>query len=345
MRRLSFLIVFACLLLSWPAVINPGPQPVGWDDAHYLHRASCVTHAIFEPALTGFGDCLKLAVKAPLMAWLGWPWGPWSASADGIGLPLVSLAVLTFGVVVALAEIMLQLAIPPLAILLAFTCVTLNPLLRVVAGGYEGDTLMALLVALLGMLVPLELRRPNPGLCTSIGRGLAWGGVIALGIMAKTSFGFFAAALAPLLLYLRLTRSGWRSALVATLACTVIMAPVAIYHLLYWNEIIGHVRLSLVGPLAEHTSYNLDFTGYLSTLFGRYGSVPMALTAMTAVIGWWLGTKRPAGLWALVWPVLVLVVYIGLTASSQNHDMRYGLPFLVGLPFALAALAASDTPA
>ena len=38
----------------------------------------------------------------------------------------------------------------------------------------------------------------------------------------------------------------------------------------------------------------------------------------------------------------MLVGYLLLTASSQNHDLRYGLPFLVGLPFALAALATAE---
>jgi len=342
MRWLSALIVFACLLLAWPVVVNPALAPVGWDDAHYLHRAACITHAMFQPALTGFDDCLSLAVKAPLMAWLSWPWGPQAGLEAGIGLPFVSLAVLTLAVAVLLAELMVRLAIPRLLIVLAFACLTLNPLLGVVAGGYEGDTLVSLLVALLGMLVPLELRRPNPGLWQSVGRGLAWGAVIALGVMAKTSFGFFAAALGPLLVVVRASRSGPKAAALAALAAAVVMAPVVAYHLIYWDEIVGHVLLSAAGPLAKYTSYGLTPFGYLAALFGRYGSVPMVLALLAAVVGWRLGHQRPTGLWALVWPVAVLVVYIGLTAASENHDMRYGLPFLVGLPFALVALTASD---
>lgn len=342
MRWLAALIVFACLLLSLPAVIDPGPATVGWDDAHYLHRAACVTHAVYQGSLGGVQDCLALVVKGPLMAWLSWPWGPRAATEAGIGLPFVSLAVLTLGVVIVLAETMVRLAIPRVLILLAFACLTLNPLLGGVAGAYEGDTLVSLLVALLVMLVPLELRRPNPGTWQSIGRGLAWGGVMALGVMAKTSFGFFAVALAPLLVYLRVRRSGLGAAAVAVLACGVAVAPVVAYHLIYWDEIVGHVLLSAVGPLAKYTSYDLDFAGYLQTLFGRYGSVPMALALLAALIGWRLGTRRPSGLWAPAWPLLVLIAYIALTASSENHDLRYGLPFLVGLPFAMVALTASE---
>lgn len=342
MRWLSALIVFACLLLSLPAVIDPGPAAVGWDDAHYLHRASCITHAVFQLAPEGVQDCLALVVKGPLMAWLSAPWGPRAATEAGVGLPLVSLAVLSFGVIIVLAETMVRLAIPRVLILLAFACLTLNPLLASVAGAYESDTLVSLLVALLVMLVPLELRRPNPGTWQSIGRGLAWGGVMALGVMAKTSFGFFAVALAPLLVVLRASRSGVGAAALAVLACGAAVAPVVAYHLIYWDEIVGHVLLSAAGPLAKYTSYGLTPFGYLAALFGRYGSVPMVLALLAAVVGWRLGHQRPTGLWALVWPVAVLVVYIGLTAASENHDMRYGLPFLVGLPFALVALTASD---
>ncbi len=339
------LTLFACLALAWPAVIQSGPAQVGWDDAHYLHRAACITHAVFEPALTSFSDCLALVVKAPLMAWLGWVWGPQAATAAGSGLPFVSLAVLTFGVVLAIAELMVWLAIPTPLILLGFAGLTVNGLAAVIAGAFEGDTLVALLVALLCLLVPLELRRPSPGLWPSLGRGAAWGLVIATGVMAKTSFGYFAALLGPALLYLRLSRSGALASGLAVLAALVVMAPVIAYHLAFWDAIIGHVRDSAMGPLAKYTSYGLTPPAYLATLFGRWGWPSAALAGALAVwVIWRLRSGRPAGwTWAL-WPLGVLTGYLILTALSENHDLRYGLPFLVALPFALAALATPANP-
>ena len=341
MRWLSALILFLCLLLAWPIVVGSGAAPVGWDDAHYLHRAACVTHALFDPQLIGFSDCFALVVKAPLMAAFAWPWGPHVATYIGIGLPFVSLAVVTFAVVIVLGEMMLRLAIPWLVILLAFVCLALNPVLQTIAGNYGGDTLVSLLVSLLIMLVPLELRVPTTGLWPSIGRGAAWGAVIALGVLAKISFAFFAVALMPALLYLRLTRSGFSATMVAVLACAALTAPVVIYHLVYWDELIGHALASATGPLALHTSYGLDVPGYLHILFTNYGTVPTVLAPLTAIIGWRLGRKRPVGHWVLVWPIVVLLGYLALVAVSDNHDLRYGLPFLVGLPFALAALVAT----
>ncbi|MEI8395522.1 MAG: hypothetical protein WCF85_12350 [Rhodospirillaceae bacterium] len=345
MRRESALVLFVCLLLAVPAIVSSVPSPVGWDDAYYLHRAACITKAMFEPMQVSYRECLTEIVKAPLMAWLSWPWGPKAATVSGIGLPFVSMAVVTFGIVLALGDLMLRLAIPRLLILLAFACLALNPILLDIAGNYEGDTIMALLVALLIMLVPQEALRPNPGAWKSVGRGLAWGAVIATGVMAKTSFGFFAVLITPVLFYLRTIRSGAGAATLALLVCVAVCAPVIAYHLIYWNEIVGHVLVSTVGPLAKYTSYNLDSFAYLKALFARYGSVPMILAGITAIVGWRLGSQRPAGLWAPLWPLLVLVGYLGLTAACENHDMRYGLPFLVGLPFALVALTASTTPA
>ncbi len=350
-RWTSVLILLACLGLAWPVVVAPAPWPVGWDDAFYLHRAACVTHALFQPALMGFNDCLSLMVKAPLMAWLAWPWGPQAATASGIGLPFVSLAVVTFGVVIALAEVMLWLAIPRVLILLVFAGLTVNGLLAVVAGAYEGDTLVSLLVPLLGLMVPLEHRCPHQGSGAglwwpSLGRGLAWGLVIAAGVMAKTSFGYFAALLGPALLYLRISRSGLAAGGVAALAALVVMAPVIAYHLIYWDVIIAHVRDSAMGPLAKYTSYGLDFFGYFGTLFGRWGW-PSAgcVLVLAAAIGWGLRTRRFTGNpWWPAWPLLVLTGYLIVTALSENHDLRYGLPFLVGLPFALAALASAERP-
>ena len=347
---LSPLCLFACLLLAWPVIIAPSPAAVGWDDAYYLHRAACITHAIFEPTLTDFSNCLALVVKAPLMAWLAWPWGAQAATSAGIGLPFVSLAVLTFGVVIAIAEVMLWLASPPLLILLAFASLSLNQLLWVIAGGYEGDTLVSLLVVLLGLLVPLEFRCSRRGLWHSIARGLAWGAVIALGVMTKTSFGYFAALLGPALLYLRASRTSLADGAIAATAGLVTIAPVVAYHLVHWDTIIGHVLISTVGAQAKYTSYGLGFGGYLVTLFGRWGwfsavvgAALVATLAATLISRPSLHAKRSVRTWAwLGWPALVLVGYLLLTASSQNHDLRYGLPFLVGLPFALAALATAE---
>lgn len=342
----SALILIACLALTWPVVVQPAPAPVGWDDAHYLHRAACVTHALFQPSLSALGDCLALVVKAPLMAWLAWPWGPQAATASGIGLPFVSLAVLTFAVVIALAEVMLWLAIPWPLILLAFASLTVNGLMAVIAGAFEGDTLVSLLVPLLGLLVALELRRPDPGPWPSLARGLAWGAVIAAGVMAKTSFGYFAALLGPALLFLRLSRSGWAAGALAAIAALLVMAPVVAYHLLYWDAIVGHVRDSAVGPLAKYTSYGLNAPAYLATLAERWGWASAAVTAvLAAAVAWRWRLGRPAGWGWTVWPLVVLTGYLVLTALSENHDLRYGLPFLAGLPFALAALASAGTGA
>ncbi|MEI6413939.1 MAG: hypothetical protein WCP34_06705 [Pseudomonadota bacterium] len=342
-RAGALLCLLLCLLLVAPAVIDSKPASLGWDDAHYLHRMACVTHALTEPGSIRLGDCLSLVVKAPLMAWLGLPWGEQAATAAGLGLASVSLALLTLGAFLWLSETLIRAGVPWPAVALACAAAGTNSLAASIAGGFLGDTLSAVLITLMLLLPLWELLPLRPDEPTASSRGILWGVIMAGAVMAKTSAGFFALSMAPLLLGLRVRRHGWADAARAAGAMIAVTSPVILYHLVYWTEIIGHALASARGPLAAHYSYGLDATGYLVTLWRRCGWPATLLTLLAGVVSLVLAVQyREPGRrrWVLLWPLFVLVVYLGLAAFSDNHDMRYGLPVAMGLPFLLTALAA-----
>lgn len=335
----TFLVCAAALVMVMPAVLDPSVQPVGWDDTHYLHRTTCLNHALFALDLPGLWSCLKEAHKSPLMSFIGLPWGPQAGTAQGLGLVFVSLAVVTFAVFLAVAEMMVRLAIPRLLILGAFAVIALNPLLPVVAGAYQGDILHAALVALFCLLVFQELNLPEPGARSSLVRGATWGLIAALGIMAKISFFFFAALLGPAMLIIRIQRSGWRDGLLALLAALLVAAPVLALHFFHREVLFGHALRSSIGPLAEQTSYGLTFISYFQELAQRTRGTGFALIALAFFAWMYAYASPPQSLLARFLPFCALCLYLILVGLSPNHDMRYAFPFLIAAPVVLAAVA------
>ncbi|CAK0760509.1 conserved membrane hypothetical protein [Gammaproteobacteria bacterium] len=332
----SRVILLLGVFLIAPAVIDSQPTALGWDDAHYFHRMVCVTRAFNAFDLSGLNECLHLAVKAPLIGWMGLPWGHVVTTPKGLGLASVSLVFFTLFAFGGLANLLLRRGVPQLVLLLACASVGVNQLAARVAGAFLGDTLSAVLISLILLLPLLELdgesSLPRPWV-----RGLVWGSLMAVAVMAKTSAGFFAITMVPLLIFLRVRRFGWNDAFRATLAMLLAASPIIFYHLFYWDEVIGHVLLSTVGPIAKYTSYNLDAAEYLTKLLEISGIISLLLVLpIVSFISWHWSRSR----WIMVWPLLVLLSYLAIIALSENHDMRYGLPVVIGLPFLLAGFTA-----
>jgi|GEM_PF-6689398 len=336
--RDSRVILLLGVLLVAPAIIDSQPTTLGWDDAHYFHRVICVTRAVNALDPSGLHQCLHLAVKAPLMGWMGLPWGHVVTTSQGLGLASVSLAFFTLFAFGGIINLLLRRGVPQLVLLLACASVGVNQLAARVAGAFLGDTLSAVLITLILLLPLLELEGesslPRPWV-----RGLVWGSLMAVAVMAKTSAGFFGITMAPFLIFLRVRRFGWNDAFRATLAMLMAASPIIFYHFFYWDEVIGHVLLSTVGPIAKYTSYNLDAAGYLTKLFGISGIISLLLVLpIVSFMSWSWSSFRSR--WIMIWPLLVLLSYLVIIAFSANHDMRYGLPVVIGLPFLLAGFTA-----
>ena len=335
----SYITIAACLVLSSFIAVSQGVSRIGWDDVTYMHRAVCIDNAIFNPMLISFDTCLSGVVKDPIMAWLAWPWGPQAATESGIGLSYISLAILELGVCVAIVSLMLRVSIPEPIIITSFICLVADPLFSTHPGSFESDILVSLLVVLLGLLIPLELQPDDSGRMGSIRRGLLWGGVVAVGVMAKSNYIFFAALIGPALVYLRYRNLGVKSATISLIAAFVIASPVIVYHLLYWDQIVGHVLITL-GPVAKYTSYGLTPISYVYALYDKISPMSAPVGILFVMILGWTLYRRPNDIIILLWPLLVSIIYFGVTACSENHDFRYAMPFLAALPFCLAGLTA-----
>ncbi|CAK0766623.1 putative PMT_2 domain-containing protein [Azospirillaceae bacterium] len=357
-RLFTTVVVFLALAFLTPLLIQYAPShQVGWDDAFYLHRAACVNHGVFSSDLVSLSGCFADIHKSPMMAFWSLPWGEQAATEDGAALGLVTLTFVMFVVVIAIIELLVLLAVPRLLILLASIGLFFTPLPWSVVGVYQGDVLISLLTTLLLLLIPLELHAPEHCQRSSVARGVFWGLIFSVGVMTRPAFGVLVVLSAPMLIALRWRRVGARTAIITTFVAVLVSSPAIVYLLVYWNELSGYA-INSAGLISKYASYGLDWKGYLNALVERLGLgviffMAIGFIACSMLISRhmshsfraWRGQEKTAHLeppivtFLRFYPFLLLELYLGLTALSVNHDMRYALPFVFGLPFVAASIA------
>ncbi len=318
-----------------PVLVGRGPYRPAWDDSVFLRHTVCVNRALSNHDLPAFRQCLTTLDKGPLMALLGIPWGQQMNSPAGLGLAFFSLSALAWVQVVTLITLLFSLHVPYLLIAAAAATLPLNPFLRSFAGSYYADMPVALAVAIGCLLLPLEARAPaSCSRWASVLRGCLWGLTLAVGVLGKTTFLLFAAIIGPFLLIQRWRVCG-RAATLCSLASTVLVASPAIFiTFTYWEIYYQHSQIAAFGPIAQFYSRGLDSVGYLAEFIRS--SVAFSVVAGLLLVGFLAALfRRKREAYQSLPGLFALVIYGSAVITSPNHDPRFMMPLLVGLPIAL----------
>jgi hypothetical protein len=97
------------------------------------------------------------------------------------------------------------------------------------AKAFLADSLFACTALAAVLLIPYEARTHCLSIRDAVMRGILWGSILSLGVMAKLNFLYFIVFIVPTLFLIRLHHGGLRSALAALIAFACWSAPSAIY--------------------------------------------------------------------------------------------------------------------
>ncbi len=326
-----------CLLFA-PILLNYETFQPAWDDTYFLHRAVCIHHAAANLDLSGINECLSILTKSPLMVFSTLPWGALGGTVSGVGLSFVTLALLSWILVILIYSLCRRAGISLQLVILAGAVVGLNEFVRGMAGSFLVDTPFGLIVAASCLLVPLEQQEGDPMGKSSLARGVLWGVVVSLGILAKITYLFFAAFLLPLIFILRWRKYGYRQAFAATAAALfVLLVPLLLFLRLFPNFLSHAVRSSFGAGSEFYASADTTLWSHMKNLGHAPGMAVVPLVILLFIVGIRMSREKSWFSWRLV-PLFSLLCYALITLMSSNQDLRFASPVFIGLPFALAAL-------
>lgn len=337
----NLLLVAALFAFSVaPTFISYQPYIFQWDDADYFMRAIGVNLAFWSgnsQALVRF----MVSQHPPAMTLLGVPWGPlesWNAA----GKCFVTLAAVISLLAVISLYLLLRIGVKPLYLVVASVCVgiSLGPYpsgapAHLGSTAFIADSLFAWAALAAVLLVPYEARTHSNTTRGSIVRGLLWGLILSLGMMAKLSFVYFVVPIVPLLFFMKLRRDGMRSALTALIAFVCCSSPFSLYLRRWGRQSFLLAKASAFGGLAGfYYSPLLQFLGNTVRESPGIGiSLLLTVSALICVL-----IKRDL---RESWPdILALLIMVGfgiIVMVSPNREIRFSFPVIIALPF-LAAI-------
>ena len=341
-RHLWLIVIPAVVLLAY-VIVDYSPLIIRWDDAYFIRNTLCVRDAVYGGGGKALGGCLSHIWKSPIMAFLGIPWGMASTPDIIVQTSFVALSVATFAVAIACFIILLRIGVNLFMLLLALLFLALNEYLREQRGVYLADGMFSFIVTLALLLIPLELKSPALGKANSVMRGCLWGAVITLGVLSKITFGFFIALIAPVLLYQRWKNAGRQSTCVTLVASFVVMLPALAIYALFGKIYFSYGVQCSFGSVAK--LYTVDGMGakeyvlqYIHYISFHHALRILALLSLAAL---WAYTRKPRPSWLFLYPLLILLGYLGIAATSSNRDFRFAMPLMIALPLLLAAITAN----
>lgn len=345
-RRWVLLATF--LILVSPTVISYSPYPLSWDESYYLGRVICTNQAAYRFSMSALKECLAGTLKGPIMGFVNLPWGPVGGTERGIGLSFIGLTILIWILVVLTYRVCLRGGIPTGPLLLAAVTICLSPLLRASAGAMMTDTLLGWCVALGLLLIPLEYARCATGFAPSVWRGLLWSLVINVGMLSKVTFAFFLCLIGVVLIAVRERYSG-EYPLRCAFGSSILGSLPAIIIWRYNGLIFLNVAAMSAWGLAKYWSIpGMTASGYVKRYLFQLGLalIPLAVLSVLFIRGIIIEKQRRLG---RILPVLIILLYLGVAARSQNRDPRFTIPVMIALPLCLAwtttKSAPRDTPA
>jgi hypothetical protein len=323
--------MFLFLAAVAPGILSFAPVSLHWDEAYYADRVICMSREFSRVSPRGMAGCLT-GHKGVAIELVGLLWGRAGATESGIGLALVGLGFLNFLFALVTYGVAIRAGLAPWSLALAALSIGLTRDVQANAGTFMTDTLVAWCTALTLMLIVLEARVPDQRPWASFLRGALWAVALATGSLAKLTFGFFAAAVLPIIIYLRWRNCG-RRPLLFTLAGALVFSLPAL-------AILGvdgpaMVRFALFASFGEAAALwrvpGLTFLGYVARFFANFhfALIPLGLLALLFVRG---VVKEKVRLL----PLGVVFVYLGVAAMGQNRESRYLLPLAIALPLVLS---------
>ena len=337
----SFTIVLMALFA--PLIVNFQVRVPEWDQLYFLHRGACLNNAVQALSLAGLDECLQSVFKSPVMALLLLPAGPLHGLTSLAVAPVV-LAFTTFGLVLIVGQIAQAAQISRLALIGAAATSLLSPTLTGTGAPFLVDMAFSITVLATLLLIPLEYGSPTVESFANIKRGLLWGLLVTLGLLAKLTYFYFAALVFVPLALMSLYLSGWRTTLIKISAASIVgLMPLSMFWF-YGAGYIQHAYGAAFGPI---TAFYDDGLGRLAFIQASLGSLGLsywfavAVLCSAVVLGWRKEqpTFRPLlGCYLLI----ILGIYLFIASGSPNKDQRFFWLVWLALPFCIAAMIPSS---
>jgi hypothetical protein len=161
-RRFRSLLCALIVLagLSFLALNSDHSEPA-WDELWFLHRAGCVSHAVFAASLSGVDTCLSNVFKSPIMTVLLLPAGPIHGIESALSIAPVCLAFTVLALVVGLGWLLSLMRMPLAAVVISVLAARFSPTLFQGHAPFLVDDFLALVVLLTLLLPVLEWTAPR----------------------------------------------------------------------------------------------------------------------------------------------------------------------------------------
>ena len=330
-----------------PTFISYQPYLFRWDDSDYLQRAIAASRAFWSGNFNGLISAM-VSLRPPAMTLLGLPWGP-LASWDAAGKCFITLAAVISLLAALCLYLLLRIGVKPLFLVAASGCVvaSLGPYppgatAHADATAFLADSLMAWTALAAVLLIPYEARSHCPSIRGAVARGILWGGILSLGTMTKVTFLYFIVFIIPMLFFIRLRRSGLRSAMVAIIACTYCLAPTYAYWVLWGRPAIDHARASSFGRVADF--YYVPLLQFLGSTFRESPGLALSGVLTSAVLVYVVIKRRFMPSWPDFLALLIMMGFGIVVLAAPNREIRFAFPAIIGLPFLAGILMSGEGP-
>ncbi|MGA2793991.1 MAG: hypothetical protein ABSE69_10725, partial [Roseiarcus sp.] len=190
--------------------LSSGHSKPAWDELFFLHRAACVSRAVFDASFDGVDLCFGQMSKSPLMALLLLPAGPINGIVGALSIAPVCLALATLSLLVVLGWQLSRIGVPLIAVVLSVVAAALSPALFEGHAPFLVDDLLSIVVLATLLLLPLEWKAPPKTQGEAALRGALWGTIATLGVLSKLTYFLFLGAIAVPVVLVAYRRTGWR---------------------------------------------------------------------------------------------------------------------------------------
>ena len=305
-----------------------------------------VSRALWSGHLHGLGALLS-ADHPPAMMLLGIPWGP-ITSWESASKCFYTLAALQSLLAASCLYMLLRIGMKPFFLVAAGLCVcaSLGPFPAESRAHLEATSLLA--DGLLGwtslaamLLIPFETRVHCSAISSAVLRGIVWGLILSLGVLAKLNFLYFVGLVVPTLFLIKLHYDGLRSAFAAMVALACASVPCVLFLLHDGKVAFNNAKSASFGLLAHF--YYIPLSQFLSGMFIHDSPGLMLSTVLiVAALIYLVVRRRDRHSWPDFIPLMIMIGFTGIVLSSPSKDVRYLFPPIVAIPFLLGILISRE---